>query len=110
MSSYFEVQEKEVPIDDENKVVIRKLSYGQRNRTISRASKVNPLTQEANIDLAVLRTEQLFLGVVSWTGPNFAGREPSRENIEALPEDIATIIETGLDNFDKPLDDEEKKG
>lgn len=107
--SFFAELTRVVEIDGENSVTVRKLSYGARQSTISKASKINPITQDAELNFAQMRVEQLVAGVVSWFGPGFDGRPVSRDNILALPPEVAEKIEQGIDAFNQPLSDEEKK-
>ena len=107
--SFFTELVKRVGIDSENSVTIRKLTYGQRQAAISKASRLNPLTQETNIDFGLLRLEQLAACVVGWDGPGFEGRPASRANVEALPPEVAEKIEAALDAFAPPLSSDEKK-
>lgn len=109
MSSFFAEQTRIVEIDDENSVIVRKISYGVQQAALSKSSKINPVTQDAQIDFAGLRQEQLVAAIVSWTGPGFDGRPVSRENILALPPEVAAKIEEGIEAFNKPLDEAEKK-
>ena len=109
MSSFFAQATKRVEIDAENSVTIRKLNYGQRQDSVGGATRINPLTQEASIDIPRLRLEQLHAAIVSWEGPGFEGRPVSKENIKALPTDVAEKIEQALDGWDTPLSETEKK-
>lgn len=109
MSSFFTEQTRVVEIDEDNRVTVRKLTYGRRQQTISKASKINPVNQEASLDFAQMRVEQLVAGVVSWEGLGFEGRPVNRENILALPPEVAEKIEAGIDAFNQPLTGEEKK-
>ena len=107
--SFFTEIVRTIAIDDENKVTVRKLTYGQRQAAISKASRLNPMTQEATIDFALLRVEQLNAGVVGWEGSGFDGRPVSRANIEALPPEVVEKIEVALDSFNTPMSSDEKK-
>lgn len=107
--SFFTEIVRTIAIDDENKVTVRKLTYGQRQAAISKASRLNPMTQDAAIDFAMLRLEQLLAGIVGWEGPGFDGRPVNRANVEALPTEVAEKIEAALDGFNQPLSGDEKK-
>lgn len=109
MSSFFSEQTRTVDLDAENSVTVRKITYGAQQAALSKSSKINPVTQEASIDFAGLRQEQLVAAIVAWDGPGFDGRPVSRENILALPTDIAAKIEAGIEAFNAPLSDDEKK-
>jgi hypothetical protein len=109
MQGFFSEQTRIVEIDAENTVTIRKLSYGARQKAISLVTKVNPITQESTMDIAMLRIEQLVAAIISWEGPGFMGRTLSRENVEALPTEVAEAIEQGIEAFNAPLSSAEKK-
>jgi hypothetical protein len=109
MQGFFSEQTRIVEIDAENTVTIRKLSYGARQKAISLVTKVNPITQESTMDIAMLRIEQLVAAIISWEGPGFMGRPLTRENVEALPTEVAEAIEQGIEAFNAPLSSAEKK-
>lgn len=98
-----------IAIDEENSVTVRKLTYGARQAAISKASHLNPMTQDAALDFAMLRLEQLLAGVVGWAGPGFEGRPVNRASIEALSTEVAEKIEAALDSFNTPMSSDEKK-
>jgi hypothetical protein len=83
--SFFTQQTRVVELDEQNRVTLRKLSYGQASEATSRAFKVNPFTQSAEMDYPRLRAEQLHRAVVAWEGPGFEGRPVTVDNIDALP-------------------------
>jgi hypothetical protein len=109
MQGFFSEQTRIVTIDEENTVTIRKLSYGARQKAIGLVTKVNPITQESTMDIALLLVEQLVAAIVDWAGPGFEGRPVSRENVEALPTVVAEAIEAGIEAFNAPLSSAEKK-
>lgn len=105
--SFFSEQTRVVEIDDEHRVTLRKLSYGQAREASSRAFKVNPFTQSAEMDYPLLRAEQLKRAVVSWEGPNFEGRPVTAENVDALPVWITNKLLDAVSELNDGLSEEE---
>lgn len=96
-----------VQLDEENTVVVRRPTVGERNKAFARA-EAN--ARGNNIGFAlVLQQELLKAAVVSWSGPGFEGREPSEENIDALPPDVADRIMDEAAQFMEGLTLAEKK-
>lgn len=108
--NFFDTETYECEIDAKNKVVLRKLSHGQRKQAVSRSTKVNPVTQEVVMDYAVLTLEQLKLAVVSWHGPGFADRPVSPENIEAISGHIGKKIEQAMQEHDTAITGDDEVG
>ncbi len=96
-------------LDDEHKITFRKLSYGKRQKLISKCSKVDPFTQEASIDFAELSLEIFKARMVSWEGPEFEGFACTPENIEALDQDAAQAMLALMGESNEELDADEKK-
>ena len=107
--SFFTPQTRVVDLDSENRVTVRKLTYGERQSIISQCSKTNAVTQEMALDIAQMQRMQLRAAILTWEGPGFEGRPVSPDNVDALPTDIAERIETGVEELNKPLDESEKK-
>lgn len=96
-------------LDDDHSITFRKLSYGQRQKLISKCSKVDPFTQDASIDFAALSLETFKARMVSWDGPEFEGFACTPENVEALDQEIAdTMLRLMGENVEE-LDADEKK-
>lgn len=106
--SFFTPQTKVVKIDDENSVVVRKLTYGERQTVIDLATKVGA-DMTANVQVGVMKSQLLYHAVLSWDGPGFDGRPVTPENIGALPPEVADMIAAGADALTSGLTDEEKK-
>lgn len=105
---FFAQQIKTVILDDENSVTICKPSFGQRQTLLSSVAKGNATTQEVTIDVGKQRQEILCLWVTGWSGPGFEGRPVSRENVLALPLEIADKILEAIDEFNTPLSEDVK--
>lgn len=96
-------------LDDDHSITFKKLGYGKRQNLISRCSKVNPFTQEAEIDFARLAIETFKARIVSWSGPEFEGFACTPENVEALDPDTAQEILALMGETNEELTEEEKK-
>lgn len=110
--SFFDRQTATVEIDAENSVVIRSLTYGERQRCISLAAKqlVDDLGNESlDIDPGRLALERVATAIVSWDGPGFDGRAVSRANIEALPPEVIDPVTLALGGLGRGASDGEKK-
>lgn len=120
---YFTQQTESVPIDSDDLataqdvVVVRKLTYQERQRCLSTAMKVRQTASRAkgkdadidlDIDAALLATEQVAAALVSWSGPGFEGRPATRENLLALPPDVVDRISAAADKLNQSLSAEEK--
>lgn len=106
--SFFTEQTRVIAIDDEHRVTLRKLSYGASREASSRAFKVNPFTQSAEMDYPLLRAEQLHRAVVAWEGPGFEGRPVTVENINALPVWITNKLLDAVSELNDGAGDDEK--
>lgn len=110
MSKFFTTSETITKrLDDEHTITYRKLSYGKRQKLISRCSKVNPFTQEAEIDFAELSLETFKARMVSWDGPEFEGYPCTHENIDALDQDVAQRMLELMGEANEELTEDEKK-
>jgi hypothetical protein len=96
-------------LDDANSITYRKLSYGARQKLISKCSAVNPFTQEASIDFSLLSLEIFKARMVSWDGPDFEGFPCTPANIEALEQETAQAILALMGETNEELDADEKK-
>ena len=106
--SYFTQQTKTVDLGGGNTVIVRKLTYAERQNVIDKATQVGA-DMEAQIHVGRMKLELLTAAVVSWAGPDFDGRPATPENIGALPPDIADLIAAGADDLQAGLSDDEKK-
>ncbi len=120
--SFFDKQTRTLLLDSENSVVVRKLTYGEQQAAMSagmsfemsmptggKGQPAQPGPATGKLDPLRIKREELVSAIVSWSGPGFAGRPVSRENIEALPPEIIDAIQTGVDDLNSGLDDDEKK-
>lgn len=105
--SFFSEQTRVIALDDANRVTLRKLPYGAAREASSRAFKVNPFTQTAEMDYPLLRAEQLRRAVVSWEGPGFDNRPVTPENIDALPTRIVNVLLDAVSELNDGLGEDE---
>ena len=105
---YFTPQTKVVDLGGGNTVTVRKLTYGERQGVIDKATHVGG-NMEAQVQVGRMKLELLVAAVVSWDGPDFEGRPVTPENIGALPPEIGDLIAAGADDLQAGLTDDEKK-
>ena len=105
--SYFEPQTMTIPLDDENSVTVRRLTFGERQEIMSRVMA----DADENMILVqfTMQTELLKVAIKSWDGPGFDGRAVTAENIALLPSHLADRILDDADNFLKGITEQEKK-
>lgn len=118
MPSYFERVTVVVPIDTDDlataqdTVEVRKLNYGERQRAISKATRVKvhgKNQQDIDVDAGLMSMEMLKFAIVRWDGPGFEGQPVTPSNIEALPPEIADKLAEAVDALNPELSDVEKK-
>jgi hypothetical protein len=97
MSNFFERQTKEIEIDGENRVTIRKLTHAERQAALSVTFHLEKEGQLAMGNAAI--QAMLKLSIVSWAGPGFADYPVSAENIDALPAEIVDEIVLAINDF-----------
>lgn len=115
--SFFSQQTKVVEIDADNRVTVRKLSYGQQQAAMSAAMtfKVQLEAGQAaqlttgNLDPFRLKREELYAAILSWEGAGFEGRPVTRDNIDALPPDVINLVQVAVDDLNTSASDAEKK-
>ncbi|MBX3050805.1 MAG: hypothetical protein KF753_04985 [Caldilineaceae bacterium] len=118
--SFYDKQTRTVVLDDENNVTVRKLTYGEQQAAMSAAmsfemtlatgkGEEQQRSAKGKLDPLRMKREELYAAVVSWSGPGFDGRPVTKENIEALPPEIIDAIQSGVDDLNGGLDDDEKK-
>lgn len=116
--SFFDKQTRTIVLDEENSVVVRKLTYGEQQAAMSAAMSFEMTLatgkgQQGNatgkLDPFRMKREELYSAVVSWAGPGFDGRPVSRENIDALPPEVIDAIQAATDELNGGLSDDEKK-
>lgn len=118
--SFFDAKTTVVPIDAENSVTIRALTYGEEQHVKQQAMKVSARITgrkgdeaegEAIVDPAAMQRLTLQKAIVSWSGPGFDGRPVTVDNIDALPTAILDpVIEAYNELSTPPLTGEEKNG
>ena len=120
---FFSETTRVVEIDAKNSVTIRRLTFGERQKILSLATKVSvdvkrkkpgsgddeENEQSVTLDTALLQLEQVKAAIVSWSGPGFEGRSVTAENVEALPSFVVDRVAWELDELMKGLDENEKK-
>lgn len=106
--SFLAEQTKTVDVGGGNSVTVRKMTFGTRQRILSKHTKLDVRTQDVQVDQAMLRFDQLRLNIVSWAGPDFDGYGVTDENVNNLPVDLADKILAEIDEFNT-LSDAEKK-
>lgn len=106
--SFLAEQTKTVDVGGGNSVTVRKMTFGVRQRILSKHTKLDVKAQDVTIDQAMLRYDQLKMNIVSWSGPDFDGYPVNDENIERLPPDIADQLLGEIDEFNTLADDEKK--
>ena len=77
--SFFTQQTETVRIDENNSVVVRKLSFGEFSAVMDR----NPEMNERKFGFDLVRA-----AILSWDGPGFDGREVDESSINELPWEI----------------------
>lgn len=106
--SFLAEQTKTVDVGGGNTVTVRKMTFGTRQRILSKHTKLDVRAQDVTIDQAMLRFDQLRLNIVSWAGPDFDGYPVNDESIERLPPDIADRLLGEIDEFNTISEDEKK--
>jgi len=82
--SFFTPQTETVQVDDDNSIIVRKLTFGEFSDILNGNQTMNE--QKLGFDL-------VRASIVEWAGPGFDGRTVTTENINALPwEIIAEIV------------------
>ena len=107
--NFFTPQIATVDLGDDNTVTVRKRTFGEDQKIISKCATADPLAKTSSVDIAGLRQEQLVVSIVEWSGPGFDGRTVTRENILALPTEIIDKIEAAIESINSAQDDSEKK-
>lgn len=95
--------------DDDHTITFKKLSYGENQRVMSKCMRMDPRSQEANVDLALYTLERLKARLISWSGPEFEGFPCTPENIEKLEPEIANTLGELMGDATEELTDDEKK-
>ncbi|HHB12082.1 MAG TPA: hypothetical protein ENK62_02645 [Chromatiales bacterium] len=107
--SFFTPQTRVVRIDEENRVTIRKLTYGERQEILSQCMQVSAgAGEEVSLDPARMQRMAMHKCIVSWDGPGFDGRPVTPENIDALPAPVVDVIREAVDELNAGLDAAEK--
>jgi hypothetical protein len=106
--SFLAEQTKSVDVGGGNSVTVRKMTFGTRQRILSKHTRLDVKAQNVTIDQAMLRYDQLEMNIVSWSGPDFDGYPVDNDSIERLPPDIADLLLGEIDEFNTISDGEKK--
>lgn len=106
---FYSQQIKVVQIDPENSVTIRRLTFGESQQVISESTVFDIISETANLDFAKNQAAKMRLGIVSWEGPGFEGREVNAENISDLPSEVGRVILQAIDALGAGLTGEDQK-
>lgn len=106
---FFAQQTRTIPLDESNSITITKPSFGKRQDMLTPAVKFDAESKSQLVNGAIIQRESLCTYITSWSGPGFEGMPCTRENILLLESDIADKVLKAIEDFDKPLSDEEKK-
>lgn len=105
--SFFTPVTHVVDLGDGNRITLRKLTHGERQNILIKTAKI------ASGDTLVMgiatQGEMLKAAIESWEGPDFEGRKPTPENIDALPPNVADAITEKASSFLIGTTEEEKK-
>lgn len=110
--SFFQKSQKVVDLGGGNRVVLRKLMYGERNHCLSLASSVQvgpKRSGEVVINPGILAMEMLKASIVSWSGPEFDGLPYAPALVEELDTEVADILAKAADDWNGGMGEEEKK-
>lgn len=91
------MQEKEVEIDwngAKAKVKLRRLTFGQRNDCLRKATKVNPMTASASLDVYTFNEERLMHAIVE------APFTKTMDEIRNLTPEIGDLLITEIDKWE----------
>lgn len=92
---YFATQTETIDLGGGNTVTVRKLTYGE-----VLALSEDPRWEKTS---GLVTTEK---ALVSWDGPGFDGREPTPDNLRALPFSLARKIAAAADKLTYLSEDE----
>jgi hypothetical protein len=98
-----------VRIDDENTVLIRRLTFGESQQVLSESTVFDIIAEDAKLDYAKNQAAKLSRAVVSWEGPGFEGRPVNVENIMALPAEVGRLIVEAVDKLNAGLSESDQK-
>lgn len=99
---FFEAQTSVVDLGDGNRVTIRKLPYGENLEILSRA-----MTPNGHLDAFQHARYRMRACITEWEGPGFEGRKCNKENIDALPQEIAARINDAISGLNKEVTEDE---
>jgi hypothetical protein len=99
---FFTPQTKTIDLGDCNSVVVRKLTYGENLDCLSKS-----MTPTGHLDTFAHARHRLRVALVSWQGEGFEGRTLDPKAIDALPTDIARLINDGIADLNKEVTSEE---
>lgn len=106
--SYFTQQTQVVKLDDENTVTVKRISYGERQTCIDKATVLRG-DMDPVVNVGTMKAALLHAAIVAWAGPGFEDRPVTPANIDALPVEIGDRIAEAADALQAGLSDDEKK-
>ena len=95
---FFTQTTKTIDLVGGNTVVLRKATFGDSQAASSAAMQVKP-DATLSLDWPRYRLELLARCLVSWEGPDFEGRQPTRENVEALPPKMGSELADAVEEL-----------
>jgi hypothetical protein len=105
--SFFTQQTEKIVIDDKHFAMAKKLNFGELSDATSAATIVDAKAGTLRVDVIALQKEMYVRSIYEWSGPNFEGRPVTRENLLALPPQVAKILREGAEALNKEIDKEE---
>lgn len=90
------------------KVNIREYGYGEQNQINKKAVKINYVTKEPEMDLAVLQEEVMKAGIVSIEDENGEAVAVSLPAIRKMKPSVATEIYQAIQELNNMGEDEKK--
>lgn len=102
MSDFYAEQTVTVDLGGGNSVVLRKLTYGEFSDILSEAR-----LSSGDIDGVKYSRRQAEVGLVSWAGPGFAGREANAANFRTLPVRVGNKIAKAASDLNSEVGEDE---
>lgn len=112
--SYFSTPTITVPIDGENSITLRALTFGEQQELQSRCMKVGATLNgrqtagDVQMDVALMNRLTWHKAIQGWAGPGFDGRPVTPDNIDALPAWIFEFMAEAYNSLAKMTEQEKK--
>jgi len=91
-ATIFTTQTAVVQLGNGNSVTLRKLSYGDRQDAIAKATTHDPETNNFITNFALLQLWRLVYSIVHWTGPDVNGIGIDFDTISSLDPEVADYL------------------